>query len=55
MMILFFFLLFLLFFGGGFAFTFLWYVAVLLFAFWLIGAITGRYWTSPSRHNFYWW
>lgn len=44
----------LLFFGLGFTLHALWIVAVVLFAFWIIGFALGRG-ESSGRHHFYGW
>ena len=44
----------LLFAGVGFAIHFLWFVAVVLFVFWLVGFALGRG-ESSGRHRFYRW
>jgi hypothetical protein len=54
MVILLAFLLVLLFAGLGFALHFLWIVAVILFAFWLVGFALGRG-ESAGSHRFYRW
>jgi hypothetical protein len=41
-------------FGLGFAFNWLWYVAVIYFAFWLVGVAIGRGQTA-GQYRFYRW
>lgn len=54
MIVLLAFLLVLLFFGLGFALHFLWFVAAVLFVFWLVGFAVGRGESAGGRRFYRW-